>query len=238
MNKWPINSLLAVLVVLGGGALLWWQLPVYSDETVHALPAPQLDEPATTAASEVAVVSGGCFWGVQGVFQHVKGVTRALSGYAGGSQATAQYETVSGGNTGHAESVQITYDPRQVSYGTLLRIFFSVAHDPTELDRQGPDYGTQYRSAVFPQNDMQRQIAERYIAQLNQAGTFSHPIVTRVEATQAFYRAEDYHQNFLALNPSYPYIAINDLPKVHNLRHQFPELYRDKPVLVTGGSAG
>jgi peptide-methionine (S)-S-oxide reductase len=201
-------------------------------DVAHMIPAAVLDEPAGQATSEIAVVAGGCFWGVQGVFQHVKGVTRAVSGYAGGDQATAHYETVSTGTTGHAESVQITYDPRKISYGRLLQIYFAVAHDPTELDRQGPDVGTQYRSAIFPTNAEQDRIAKSYIAQLGEAHSFDAAIVTRIEPDKAFYPAEAYHQDFLTRHPTYPYIVINDLPKIENLKRLFPDFYRPDPVLV------
>ena len=163
--------------------------------------------------SAVVVLAGGCFWGVQGVFQHVKGVTSAISGYAGGEKKTARYETVGSGRTGHAESVQVTYDPRQISYGRLLHIFFSVVHDPTQLNRQGPDFGTQYRSAIFPTTTEQAEVAKAYIAQLDQAHAFKKAIVTRIEPDRPFYPAENYHQDFLTRNPKYPYIVINDLPK-------------------------
>jgi peptide-methionine (S)-S-oxide reductase len=179
------------------------------------------------------VLAGGCFWGVQGVFQHVNGVTNALSGYAGGDKETAQYETVSAGGTGHAESVRVTFDPRRISYGRILQIYFSVAHDPTELNRQGPDTGTNYRSAIFPTSPDQARIAKAYIDQLNQAHVFDATIVTTIEPDRAFYPAEDYHQDFLVRNPTYPYIVINDLPKVENLKRLFPDLYRDDPVLVS-----
>ena len=228
MNKW--------LVALGVGAFafLSWQFPAYSEEKAQLVPPPAIDEPVAAASGpEIAVLAGGCFWGVQGVFQHVKGVSRAVSGYAGGGADTAHYERVGEGDTGHAESVQISYDPKQISYGQLLQIYFSVAHDPTQLNRQGPDSGTQYRSAIFPQDAMQQRVADAYIAQLDKAGVFHQPIVTKTKPAQGFYPAEDYHQDFLALNPSYPYIAINDLPKVRNLKRLFPERYRDKPVLVT-----
>jgi peptide-methionine (S)-S-oxide reductase len=203
-------------------------------EEAHIIPAPAVDEASTSqATSEVAVFAGGCFWGVQGVFQHVTGVSNAVSGYAGGDKATAQYHTVGSGQTGHAESVQITYDPRKISYGRLLQIYFSVAHDPTELNRQGPDTGTQYRSAIFPLNADQAKIAKAYIAQLNQARVFSAAIVTKIEPDRAFYPAEDYHQDFLTRNPTYPYIVYNDLPKVENLKKTFPDLYRPEPALVS-----
>jgi peptide-methionine (S)-S-oxide reductase len=180
----------------------------------------------------VAVFAGGCFWGVQGVFQHVKGVTKAVSGYAGGDKGSAEYETVSLGSTGHAEAVQITYDPQQVTYGQLLQVFFAVAHDPTELNRQGPDTGTQYRSAIFPTGDEQASVAKAYIAQLDQAHVFQRPIVTRIEPGRTFYPAEDYHQDFLTRHPTYPYIVINDLPKIDDLKRLLPDLYRTDAVLV------
>jgi len=169
---------------------------------------------------------------VQAVFQHVSGVTQAVSGYAGGSKETASYQTVSSGETGHAESVQVTFDPKQISYGRILQVFFSVAHDPTQLDRQGPDFGTQYRSAIFYRDEMQKNVAEAYIAQLNKAGVFRRGIVTQVNQLSGFYPAESYHQDYATLHPSSPYIAFNDLPKVENLQRIFADLYREKPVLV------
>ena len=194
-----------------------------------AVPAPNVDEPRAAASGhETAVLAGGCFWGIQAVYQHVKGVISATSGYSGGNAKTAEYETVSSGDTGHAESVQIVYDPSQVTYGELLRIFFSVAHDPTQLNRQGPDEGTQYRSSIFYANAEQKRIAESYIAQLDQAKIFSHPIVTKVVALQQFYPAEAYHQNYAALHPDQPYILFNDAPKVEHLKQQFPDLYTGK----------
>jgi peptide-methionine (S)-S-oxide reductase len=202
-------------------------------EAARAIPAPALDEPAGDTAPQVAVFAGGCFWGVQGVFQHVAGVTAAVSGYTGGAKATAEYETVSTGSTGHAESVQVTYDPRKVSYGRLLQIYFSVAHDPTELNRQGPDTGTQYRSALFPMNVEQARIAKAYIAQLDQAHVFKTAIVTSIEPDRTFYPAESYHQDYLTRNPTNPYIAYNDLPKIDALKRTYPQLYRADPVLVT-----
>ncbi len=201
-------------------------------EPAVVIPAPAVDEPAAGRHTETAVFAGGCFWGVQGVFQHVKGVTNAVSGYSGGAKDSAQYETVSGGNTGHAESVQVTFDPSQVSYGKLLQVYFSVAHNPTELNYQGPDHGTQYRSAVFPLDEGQRRVAAAYIAQLDAAKVFPKPIVTHVETYKSFYAAEGYHQNFLTLNPAYPYIVYNDLPKVADLKKVFPSQYADKAVLV------
>ncbi|MFZ0278613.1 MAG: peptide-methionine (S)-S-oxide reductase MsrA [Candidatus Sulfotelmatobacter sp.] len=191
-----------------------------------AVPSPVVDEARATAkGKETAVVAGGCFWGIQAVFQHVKGVHSATSGYSGGTVKNPDYETVSSGSTGHAESVKIVYDPSQVSYGELLRVFFSVALDPTELNRQGPDTGTQYRSVIFYSNDEQRHIAEAYIAQLEQAKVYPRRIVTQVVPLQAFYEAEDYHQNYAEMHPSDPYIVFNDAPKVANLRKEFPELY-------------
>jgi peptide-methionine (S)-S-oxide reductase len=191
-----------------------------------AVPPPAVDAPlAPGQASRTAVLAGGCFWGVQAVYQHVRGVTRALSGYAGGAASTASYEVVESGRTGHAESVQITYDPGRVTYGQLLRVFFSVAHDPTTLNRQGPDEGTQYRSAIFVQDAEQERIARAYIAQLDQAHVFRNPIVTEVTKLPGFYTAEDYHQDYATLHPHDPYIVVNDAPKVANLRSLFPELY-------------
>ena len=206
-------------------------------EGARSIPPPALDEPVNPqATSEVAVLAGGCFWGVQGVFQHVEGVTGAVSGYAGGGANTAHYEIVGSGTTGHAESVQVTFDPRRISYAHILQIYFSVAHDPTELNRQGPDTGSQYRSAIFPTNPQQTRIAEAYIAQLDQAHVFAAPIVTKIESGRSFYPAEDYHQDFLTRNPRYPYIVINDLPKIENLKQLFPNMYRATPVLVAAAA--
>ena len=196
------------------------------------VPPPALDPPAAGRTSEVAVLAGGCFWGVQGVYQHVKGVTNAVSGYAGGDKSTAVYERVGSGTTGHAESVEITFDPRQISYGRLLQVFFSVVHDPTQLNRQGPDVGTEYRSAIFPMNADQEAVARAYVNQLQVARAFSAPVVTKIEPGKVFYRAEEYHQDYLERNPSNPYIAINDLPKIRDLQRVFSGLYRETPVLV------
>jgi peptide-methionine (S)-S-oxide reductase len=205
-------------------------------EVAHKIPEPAVDEQAAAngqvATSEVAVLAGGCFWGVQGVFQHVKGVTSAVSGYAGGERKTAHYEMVGSDRTGHAESVRITFDPGKISYGRILQIYFSVAHDPTQLNRQGPDAGTQYRSAIFPANPEQGRIAKAYIAQLDQARVFKTAIVTKIEADREFYAAEDYHQDFLERHPGHPYIVYNDLPKIDDLKRLFPEAYRADPVLV------
>jgi peptide-methionine (S)-S-oxide reductase len=221
-------------LVLGAVAV---QRVANSAEAATQVPPPAQDEKVTATHSETAVFAGGCFWGVQGVFEHVRGVKQVAAGYSGGAAGTAQYETVSGGDTGHAESVQITYDPTQITYGRLLQIFFSVAHNPPELDYQGPDHGTQYRSAVFPVNPEQRTVAQAYIAQLDKAHVFSEPVVTRVENFKGFYPAENYHQNFLVLHPDYPYIAINDLPKVTDLKKMFPDLYRNDPVLLKVASS-
>jgi len=188
------------------------------------LPGPAVDENRSEKKSETVVFAGGCFWGVQAVFDAIKGVSNSISGYAGGSKANAHYEIVSTGTTGHAESVQVTFDPSVVSFGQLLKIYFSVAHDPTELNRQGPDEGTQYRSEIFYTSDEQRHIAEAYIQQLTAAKVFRRPIVTKVAPLQAFYPAEDYHQNYVARNPHQPYVAYNDLPKLTNLRADFPEM--------------
>jgi peptide-methionine (S)-S-oxide reductase len=197
------------------------------------VPAAVADEtPAAGATSETAVLAGGCFWGVQGVFQHVDGVTSAVSGYTGGKADTAQYETVGSGVTGHAESVRVTFDPQRISYGRILQIYFSVAHDPTELNRQGPDAGTQYRSTIFPMTAEQQGVAKAYIAQLNTAHVFHAPVVTTIEMNRTFYPAEAYHQDYLTRHPDNPYIAYNDLPKIRELQKLFPDRYRDSPVLV------
>jgi peptide-methionine (S)-S-oxide reductase len=205
-----------------------------ASEEARSIPAPALDEQAKSAEREaVAVFAGGCFWGVQGVFQHVKGVTNAVSGYTGGDKETARYDMVGLGNTGHAEAVRISYDLKEISYGRLLQIYFSVAHNPTELNRQGPDIGTQYRSAIFPLNDEQAKVAKAYIGELNRARVFDAAIVTKIEPDQAFYPAEAYHQDFMVLNPNYPYIVIHDRPKLESLKLLFPDLYRAEPALVS-----
>ena len=221
----PANLLFVLLAALLGTTAC----TAKANPAAMAVPAPAIDAPhASAPGKQTAVLAGGCFWGIQAVFQHVKGVITATSGYSGGSAKAAEYETVSTGETGHAESVQVVYDPAQISYGELLRVFFSVAHDPTQLNRQGPDEGTQYRSAIFYANDEQKRIAESYIAQLDQAKVFSRPIVTQVVALQAFYPAEAYHQNYAALHPNQPYIVFNDAPKVAHLRQVFPNLYTGK----------
>ena len=217
----------AILIAMAIAGATLAQDHVSASEHGVVIPSPAADSPLSAkVGKETAVFAGGCFWGVQAVFQHVHGVTSATSGYSGGASATAQYEVVSTGQTGHAESVQVIFDPSQITYGQLLKVFFSVAHDPTELNRQGPDTGTQYRSAIFYTNDEQKRVASAYIAQLDQAKVFPRPIVTQVVPLKAFYPAEDYHQNYATLHPDNPYIAINDAPKVDHLREQLPELYK------------
>ena len=220
-------------ILAGCAALMVGSNPVVAEG--QAVPAPAIDE-AASGSGETAILAGGCFWGVQGVFQHVTGVTSAVSGYAGGERSTASYDKVSTGTTGHAESVKITFDPHKISYGKILQIYFSAVHNPTELNRQGPDRGTQYRSAIFPTSEEQAKVAQAYKAQLDAAHTFGAPVVTRVESGKSFYPAEEHHQDFLARNPDYPYIAVNDIPKVEALRRLYPGLYRDEPVLVAGKS--
>ena len=207
--------------------------PSLAAEEAVIIPAPAVDVQAGSGI-QTAVVAGGCFWGVQGVFQHTAGVVNAVSGYAGGSKMTADYNMVSSGTTGHAESVEIKYDPKKISYGKILQIFFSVVHDPTQLNRQGPDTGTQYRSAIFATNDEQKRVAEAYIAQLNAAKVYKKPIVTKVGSLEGFFPAEAYHQDYLTLHPNQPYIAYNDIPKVENLKKIFAENYIEKPTLVSG----
>ena len=265
------SSRFAVVLTAFGLLML---APLVGRAADQAVPAPTVDEAPSTAPQEVAVFAGGCFWGVQGVFQHVKGVSKAVSGYAGGAAGpqtvvlaggcfwgvqgvfqhvngvlsatsgyaggakdTAHYEMVSTGQTGHAESVKVVFDPGKVSFGHLLQIYFSVAHDPTELNYQGPDEGTQYRSAIFPSNAEQADIAKAYIAQLDHAGAFPGPIVTRIEPERVFYAAEDYHQDFLTTHPRYPYIVVNDLPKIEALKRLFPNDYRAAPVLVEASAS-
>lgn len=233
MSKHPTLRRLCAALATAGGLLISSATP--AAERAFIIPPPAADQAASAAATatqEKAVIAGGCFWGVQAVFQHVKGVSNAVSGYAGGQAGTANYNAVGSGRTGHAEAVEITYDPRQISYGQLLQIYFSVAHDPTQLNRQGPDHGTQYRSAVFPANDSQGKVAEAYIEQLNKSGVYPKALATTIEPLQAFYPAEDYHQDYLVRNPNSLYIVINDVPKVENLAKTFPDWWRDKPVLV------
>jgi peptide-methionine (S)-S-oxide reductase len=231
MPRSRILAALALLTVLAAG-IIGLRIMPSSAESARVIAPPVLDEPAGQAATEVAVLAGGCFWGVQGVFQHVEGVTSAVSGYAGDAKETAEYDKVGSGRTGHAEAVRINYDPRKVSYGRLLQIYFSVAHDPTELNRQGPDVGTQYRSTIFSTSEAQAKVAKAYIDQLDQAHAFGAKIVTTIEPGRTFYPAEAYHQDYLTLHPNQPYIAINDLPKVANLKRLFAQSYRAEPVLV------
>jgi peptide-methionine (S)-S-oxide reductase len=221
----------AISLLVLAGCVAWWGVRVMSGhraEPKGLFPAPKMDAKLTPpqGTSEAAVFAGGCFWGVQGVFQHVKGVTSATSGYSGGTVESPYYELVSSGSTGHAESVQVAYDPSQITYGKLLMIFFSVAHDPTQKERQGPDIGTQYRSAIFYTNAEQKQIAEAYVAQINAAKVFDREIATKVVPFSAFYRAEDYHQDYLTKHPNNAYIRFNDLAKIERLKQRYPELYR------------
>jgi peptide-methionine (S)-S-oxide reductase len=233
ISSFKRGSSFPALILLGLVASAGFVATRSTAEEARVVPPTIVDEQASGKASEVAVIAGGCFWGVQGVFQHVDGVTSAVSGYAGGEKATAHYDMTSNGDTGHAESVQITFDPHKVTYGRILQVYFSVAHDPTELNRQGPDEGTQYRSAIFPVDGEQARVAKAYIAQLNSVHAFPAPIVTTIEPGKTFYRAEDYHQDFLAKNPGYPYIVYNDLPKIANLKQLFPALYKPNAVLVS-----
>jgi peptide-methionine (S)-S-oxide reductase len=232
MSRKQFSRLSLCAAAIGALAIAAFNVvPSFASEDAVVIPAPAMDAQPSDAV-QTAVLSGGCFWGVQGVFQHTAGVVSAVSGYAGGNKATAQYEIVSTGTTGHAESVQVKYDPKKISYGKLLQIFFSVAHNPTELNRQGPDSGTQYRSAIFTTSDEQKKVADAYIAQLNATKVFGKPIVTKVGPLQGFYAAEGYHQDYLTLHPSQPYIAYNDIPKVENLKKLFAGNYTEKPTLV------
>jgi peptide-methionine (S)-S-oxide reductase len=219
----------AAAAAIALGAIL---SPVHGDTAAQVLPPPAQDVAQAGAAPQTAIFAGGCFWGIQGVFQHVRGVTQAVSGYAGGSVADPGYEAVSTGETGHAESVRVTFDPSQVSYGTLLRIFFSVALDPTELNRQGPDSGTQYRSELFVSGPEQERVARAYVAQLDAAHVFPAPIVTRIDPAGPFYPAEAYHQDYLTRHPNSPYIAANDIPKVQALQRLFPQYWAPVPATV------
>lgn len=233
MSHYGRRAGIAVAVLLVGGAVLHFT-PSQAGEA-RDIPKPIVDE-ALGSGTETIALAGGCFWGVQGVFQHVDGVVSAVSGYAGGAKNTAEYDTVSTGETGHAETVKVVFDPHKVSLGHLLQIYFSVAHDPTELNRQGPDSGTQYRSAIFPTTPEQARVAKAYIEQLNKAGVFGKQIVTKIEPGKSFYPAEAYHQDFLTTHPTYPYIAINDMPKIDDLKRMFPKDYRAEPVLVAAGN--
>jgi len=231
-RKFAAPLRLAVMFGAVGLGVVLWRAPLFGAEAPVVIAPPAVDNPKSAGPMQTAVLAGGCFWGVQGVFQHVRGVKNVIAGYAGGEKTTAQYETVSSGTTGHAESVQITFDPAVISYGQLLQIAFSVVHDPTQLNRQGPDVGTQYRSEIFYSDDAQKHIAQAYISQLDQAHAFPRPIVTRVDPLKGFYPAERYHQDYLINNPTQPYIAIYDLPKVQNFRRTFPELFSGQPVLA------
>jgi len=233
MKRW----ILTAAVFVGMFAVSWMEvLPSKASEEAFIVPAPKSDIPSSDGLKTI-VLAGGCFWGVQGVYQHTQGVVQAVSGYAGGLARAANYEAVSRGTTGHAESVKITYDPKKISYGKILEIFFSVVHDPTQLNRQGPDVGTQYRSAIFTSSPEEKKVAEDYIAQLGSAKVYKASIVTTIEPLSAFYPAEDYHQDYLTLNPNQPYIVFNDLPKIANLQKIFANSYREKPVLVRDAPA-
>ncbi len=226
---------LTIGVAALGLAALAWSGRTGADAINRTIPAPQMDAPAAQSKGlETAVLAGGCFWGLQGMFEHVQGVTKVVAGYSGGAPATAHYEMVGTERTGHAESVEITFDPQQISYGQLLRLFFSVAHDPTELDRQGPDSGPSYRSEIFFGSPLQERVARAYVAQLTKEKVFGAPIVTRIEPLKGFYPAEAYHQDFLIHNPTYPYIVRNDLPKIDALKQVYPQLYRPTPAALAG----
>jgi peptide-methionine (S)-S-oxide reductase len=233
----PRIKLASAFMLLFAALLAFAVSHVQAAEPAVAIPAPALDAAAPADGGlQTIVLAGGCFWGVQAVYEHAKGVTKAVSGYSGGSKETAHYEMVGTESTGHAESVSVTYDPRQISLGKVLQIYFSVAHNPTELNYQGPDSGPSYRSAIFYASDEQKHVADAYIAQLNAAHVFKAPIVTKLEPLKGFYPAEDYHQDFLVLHPTYPYIVFNDLPKVDNLKGLFADYYRDTPVTVMASS--
>ena len=233
MSRSPFSRLSLFAVAVGALAVTAFTVThSRAAEDAVIIPAPAVDVHGGSGI-QTAVLAGGCFWGVQGVFQHTAGVVNAVSGYAGGSRSTADYNIVSTGTTGHAEAVEIKYDPKKISYGRILQIFFSVAHDPTQLNRQGPDTGTQYRSAIFTTNDEQKKVAESYIAQLNTAKVYKKPIVTKVGSLEGFFVAEAYHQDYLTLHPNQPYIVFNDLPKVENLKKIFAENYVEKPTLVS-----
>jgi peptide-methionine (S)-S-oxide reductase len=237
MRPSPLSRLSLCAAAIGALALAAFAAaPSRAAEDAVVIPPPAVDAPAADGL-QTAVLSGGCFWGVQGVYQHTAGVVNAVSGYAGGAKATANYETVSTGTTGHAESVMIRFDPKTISYGKILQIFFSVVHDPTQLNRQGPDTGTQYRSAIFTTSEAQKKVAEAYIAQLDAAKVFRKPIVTKVGPLEGFYPAEAYHQDYLTLHPNQPYIAFNDIPKVAALKKIFAENYLEKPTLVSSAKA-
>jgi peptide-methionine (S)-S-oxide reductase len=234
MSSSKFVKLLPLTTLLGAGLMgvFLWYTPLFGAEAAVAIAAPAIDNPKVAGAAQTAVLAGGCFWGVQGVFEHVRGVHKVVAGYAGGERTTADYKTVSAGGTGHAESVKITFDPAVISYGQILQIAFSVVSDPTQLNRQGPDEGTQYRSVVFYVDDDQKRIAQAYITQLDHAHVYARPIVTQVDPLKGFYAAEEYHQDYLIHNPNQPYIAMYDVPKIQNFQRMFPELYSGKPVLA------
>jgi len=233
MSLWKLGTprLTALLGVTVMGVLLWHS-PLFGAEAPVIIPPPAVDNPKAAGPMQTAVLAGGCFWGVQGVYEHVRGVRKVIAGYAGGARSTADYERVGTGSTGHAESVKIIFDPAKISYGQILQIAFSVVHDPTQLNRQGPDVGTQYRSVIFYADDDQKRIAQAYIAQLDQAHVFARSIVTQVDPLKGFYEAEGYHQDYLIHNPTNLYIATYDVPKVENFKRTFPELYSGQPVLA------
>jgi peptide-methionine (S)-S-oxide reductase len=233
MSFWKLRTprLPALLSVMVMGVLLWHS-PLFGAEAPVIIAPPAVDNPKATGPMQTAVLAGGCFWGVQGVFEHVRGVRKVIAGYAGGERSTADYKRVGTGSTGHAESVKIIFDPAKISYGQILQIAFSVVHDPTQLNRQGPDVGTQYRSVIFYGDEDQKRIAQAYIAQLDQAHVFARSIVTQVDPLKGFYEAEGYHQDYLIHNPTNPYIARYDVPKVENFKRTFPELYSGQPVLA------
>jgi peptide-methionine (S)-S-oxide reductase len=236
MRRSTFSRLSLCAAAVGALAISSFSAPSFAAEDAVIIPAPAIDAQAS-GATETAVIAGGCFWGVQGVYQHTKGVINAVSGYAGGPKNAANYSAVSTGSTGHAEAVEIKYDPKQISYGKILQIYFSVAHDPTQLNRQGPDSGTQYRSEIFATTPEQKKVAEAYIAQLNAAKVFKKPIVTKLGTLEGFYPAEAYHQDYLTLHPNQPYIAYNDIPKVENLKKIFAQDYSEKPTLVGSAKA-
>jgi peptide-methionine (S)-S-oxide reductase len=228
-----LSKPLVAVLALGALSIVLWRSPLFGAEAPVVIATPAFDNPKTSGVPQTAVLAGGCFWGVQGVFEHVRGVQKVVAGYAGGDRSTAQYETVSSGSTGHAESVKITFDPAAISYGQILQIAFSVVHDPTQLKRQGPDVGSQYRSAIFYVDETQKRIAQAYIDQLDKSHVFPRAIVTRVDPLKGFFPAEDYHQDYLIHNPNAPYIAMYDIPKVENFKQMFPELYSGRPVLAS-----
>lgn len=224
---------LMLVIAFAAAVAVLWRSAALGAEPPVVIAAPAIDNAKIAGADQTAVLAGGCFWGVQGVFEHLRGVRKVVAGYAGGDRSTAEYETVSSGSTGHAESVKITFDPAEISYGQILQIAFSVVHDPTQLNRQGPDVGTQYRSSIFYVDDAQKRIAEAYISQLDRSHAFARTIVTRVDPLKGFYAAEHYHQDYLIHNPTSPYIAMYDLPKIENFKRLYPDLYNDRPALVS-----